>query len=73
MMAKPIRALEMHYQIIQFLIICIILIFQEVSKALSTLIRFQKYAFTLSSKTHGSISVRTKTFEKDRIARCDVR
>ena len=73
MMAKPIRALEMHYQIIQFLIICIILIFKEVSKALSTLIPFQKYAFTLSSKTHGSIRVRTKMFEKDRIARCDVR
>ena len=55
------------------------------SKALSTLMRFQKYAFTLLLKTHQSTidsrphcrfgafsTVHTKTFENDIIARCDV-
>ena len=39
-------------------------------RALSTPVPFQKYAFSLSSKTHQN--VHTKTFQKDRIARCDV-
>ena len=52
-------------------------------KALITLIRFKKCAFSLSSIMHRSIrvyatvfdgfsTVHTKTFENDRIARCDV-
>ena len=37
------------------------------SKALSTLTRFQKYAFSLSSKTHRSICVHTKVFVRFRL------
>ena len=53
--------------------------------ALFTLMRFQKYAFSLSSKTHRSIRVhrtvlmcfrlstlKNQKYENDRIARCDV-
>ena len=37
------------------------------SKALSTLTRFQKYAFSLSSKTHRSICVHTEVFVRFRL------
>ena len=39
---------------------------------LSTLIRFQKYAFSFSSKMHRSIRLHTTVLVRFRIARCDV-
>ena len=55
---------------------------KHVSEALSTLMCSQKYAFSLSSKTHRStirvyttvlmLTAHTKTFQNDRIARRDV-
>ena len=60
-------------------------LFRQSTKAVSTLMRFQKYAglfffvfdnASIDSRLHYSFdafsAVHTKTFENDRIARCDV-